>query len=77
MEKTVRNLRYSKILVAFSSCHDDKLRTTRIFPGCISYDKIFSVTKEHRHLFIFARINGNNKVFTAFHRFITSKEARG
>ena len=41
--------------------------------GC---DTTFGVTKEQRNLFLFAGVDGNNKVFTVFHCFVPSKEAR-
>ena len=36
----------------------------------------FGVTKEQRNLFLFAGIDGNNKVFTCFHCYMPSKKAR-
>ena len=68
--------RGEKILVAFAWCSDDELRLANMFPEFLSCDVTFGVTKEQRNLFLFAGIDGNNKVFTCFHCYMPSKEAR-
>jgi len=65
-----------KILVAFAWCTDDDLRLANMFPEFLACDVTFGVTKEQRNLFLFAGIDGNNKVFTCFHCYMPSKEAR-
>ena len=65
-----------KILVAFAWCHDEELRAATMFPEFLACDTTFGVTKEQRNLFLFAGIDGNNKVFTAFRCFMPSKETR-
>ena len=65
-----------KILVAFAWCHDEELRAANMFPEFLACDTTFGVTKEQRNLFLFAGIDGNNKVFTAFRCFMPSKETR-
>ena len=57
-------------------CSDDELRLANMFPEFLSCDVTFGVTKEQRNLFLFAGIDGNNKVFTCFHCYMPSKEAR-
>ena len=66
----------NKILVAFAWCHDDELQNAIKFPEFWACDTTFGVTKEQRNLFLMAGIDGNNKVFTIFHCFMPSKEAR-
>ena len=65
-----------QILVAFAWCHDEELRRAKMFPEFLACDTTFGVTKEQRNLFLFAGIDGNNKVFTAFRCFMPSKETR-
>ena len=66
----------NKILVAFAWSHDDELKNAMKFPEFWACDTTFGVTKEQRNLFLMAGIDGNNKVFTIFHCFMPSKEAR-
>ena len=65
-----------KLLVAFAWCHDEELRYCKMFPEFLSCDVTFGVTKERRNLFLIAGVDANNKVFTCFHWFIPSKQAR-
>ena len=65
-----------QLLDVFAWFNDDELRAARTFPEFMVCDIAFGVTKEQRKLFMFAGIDGNNKVFTAFHFYMPSKEAR-
>ena len=62
--------------MAFAWCHDDGLQNARKLPEFCACDTSFSVTKEQRNLFLVAGIDENNKVFTIFRCFMSSKEAR-
>ena len=73
--KELKNGDHEELIIAFEWCHDEELPTSRIFPGFWGCDTTFGVTKAQRHLFLFACIDGNNKVFTLFHCFMPSKEA--
>ena len=42
-----------------------------MFPEFMGCDTTFGVTREQRNLFLSAGVDGNNKVFTAFHKFHT------
>ena len=66
----------NKILVAFAWSHDDELQNAMKFPEFWACDTTFGVTREQRNLFLMAGIDGNNQVFTIFHCFMPSKEAR-
>ena len=47
-----------------------------MFPKLMGCDTTFGVTRQQRNLFLFARIDGNDKVLTVFHYCMPSKEAR-
>ena len=64
------------MLVAFAWCHDEELRYFKMFPEFLSCNVTFGVTKERRNLFLIAGVDANNKVFTCFHCFMPSKQAR-
>ena len=61
------------ILVAFAWCLDEEFHAAKMFPELVAYDTTFGVTKEKRKVFIFAGVDRNNKVFTAFRCFMPSK----
>ena len=65
-----------KLLVTFAGCHDEELRYYKMFPEFLSCDVTFGVTKKRMNLFLMAGIDANNKVFTCFHSFMPSKQAR-
>ena len=65
-----------EMLVAFAWCHDEELRYFKMFPEFLSCDVTFGVTKERRNLVLIAGVDANNKVFTCFHCFMPSKQAR-
>ena len=65
-----------KNLVAFAWCDDKEFHCCQMFPEFLGCDVTFGVTKERRNLFLIAGIDANNKVFTCFHCFMTSKQAR-
>ena len=62
--------------VGFVWCHDEELRFCSMFSEFLGCDTTFGVTKERRNLFLIAGIDANNKVFTCFHCFMPSKQAR-
>ena len=47
-----------------------------MFPEFLACDVTFGVTKERRNLFLIAGVDGNKKVFTCFHCFMPSKQAK-
>ena len=65
-----------QLLVAFAWCHDDEFRMTKMFPEFLACDVTFGVNKEQRNLFLLVGVDGSNKVFTAFHCFMQSKQMR-